>query len=61
MAAADKGAVNACLHSQGYLNAIVYQPAHRFWLFQGVESALFLGLAAGLLAVTIYWVQRRAG
>ena len=41
------------------MNQLVYQPAHRFWAFQGIETAIFLGLAILLLGVTIYWVQRR--
>ena len=41
------------------MNSVVYHPASRFWLFQGIETALFLGLAAALLAVTVWWVTRR--
>jgi len=37
----------------------LYQPADRFWLFQGIESAVFVALAAALLGLTIWWVQRR--
>jgi hypothetical protein len=55
-----KGSVFACLASHGYHQVDVYQPASRFWAFQGIESAIFLGLAAALLAVTFYWVTRRA-
>lgn len=38
---------------------LVYHPADRFWLFQAIETALFLGLAAGLLGFTFWWVTRR--
>ena len=48
-----------CVHAHGWLGYIVYQPADRFWLFQGIESAIFLGLAVALLALTIWWVRRR--
>ena len=48
-----------CLHAHGILNSIVYQPANRFWIFQGIESAIFLGIAAALLAVTVWWVLHR--
>jgi len=36
-----------------------YQPAGRFWEFQLIEAALYLGLAAGLVALTFWWVTRR--
>jgi hypothetical protein len=55
----NKNTLNACLHDHGILNRLVYQPAHRFWLFQGFETALFLGLAALLLAFAAWWVLRR--
>ncbi len=51
--------VPACLARHGIVNAITYQPADRFWLFQGIESAIFLGLTAGLLALTVWWVRYR--
>jgi hypothetical protein len=37
----------------------LYHPASRFWIFQGIESAIFLGMAAILFGVTFYWVTRR--
>jgi hypothetical protein len=42
----------------GYMHA-VYQPASRFWLFQGIETAIFGGLAVALLALTVWWVRER--
>jgi hypothetical protein len=48
-----------CVHAHGWLGYIIYQPDNRFWLFQGIESAIFLGLAALLLALAVYWVRRR--
>jgi ABC-2 family transporter protein len=48
-----------CVHARGWLGYIVYQPAEHFWLFQGIESAIFVGLAALLLALAIWWVRRR--
>jgi len=48
-----------CLRRHGIIGVVTYQPADRFWLFQGIESALFLGLAAGLLALTVWWVRSR--
>lgn len=49
----------ACLNRRGIVDVVTYQPAGRFWLFQGIESALFLGLAAGLLALTAWWIKER--
>ncbi len=50
---------NSCLSQHGIVTVLTYQPADRFWQFQGIESAIFLGLAAGLLALTIWWVRER--
>jgi hypothetical protein len=50
----DKGGLVSCLSSHGFSNAFTIQPAGRFWEFQGIESALFLVLAGGLLALA-YW------
>jgi len=36
----------------------LFHPAERFWLFQGIETALFVALAVLLLAA-VYWVRRR--
>ena len=53
------GAIESCLAEQGIVNSVVYHPASRFWLFQGIETAIFLGLAAVLLGLTAWWVTRR--
>jgi hypothetical protein len=37
----------------------VYEPASRFWLMQGVETALFGGVALALLAFAAWWTHRR--
>lgn len=52
-------AVDSCLAEHGIMNEIVFHPASRFWTFQFIESALFLGLAAALLALTAWWTTRR--
>jgi hypothetical protein len=49
----------ACLRDHGVLLCTIYQPADRFWLFQGIETAIFFGLAAGLLALTVWWARKR--
>jgi hypothetical protein len=38
----------------------VFEPASRFWLMQGVETALFCAAAAVLLAFAALWTQRRS-
>jgi hypothetical protein len=51
--------LDTCLRDQGIMHTLVYQPADRFWVFQAIEAALFLGVAAALLALTFWWVTRR--
>jgi hypothetical protein len=52
----------SCLarHGAGY-NHAVFQPAGRFWLFQGIETALFGGAAVVLILFAGWWVHERAG
>jgi hypothetical protein len=49
----------SCLHEQGIQLLNHYQPAGRFWLFQGIESTIFLTLALALLVLAIWWVRAR--
>lgn len=42
----------------GYMHA-VYQPGSHFWALQAVETAIFAGVAAGLLAFAALWTMRR--
>lgn len=37
----------------------IYQPASRFWAFQGIETALFGGLALVLIAFAAWWTHQR--
>jgi hypothetical protein len=46
------------LHDHGYHHWITYQPAGRFWTFQLIEAGVFVGLAAVLLALTVWRVRR---
>ncbi|HYM96682.1 MAG TPA: hypothetical protein VET26_05245 [Candidatus Sulfotelmatobacter sp.] len=48
------------LHQHGISLLTDYQPPDRFWVFQVIEAALFFGLAIGLIAATLWWLQRRA-
>jgi ABC-type transport system involved in multi-copper enzyme maturation permease subunit len=49
----------ACARASGYRGFTTYQPASRFWAFQGIETGIFLALAALLVAVTFVVVSRR--
>jgi hypothetical protein len=48
------------LHQRGISLLTDYQPLDRFWIFQLIEAALFFGLAIGLIAASLWWLQRRA-
>jgi ABC-type transport system involved in multi-copper enzyme maturation permease subunit len=49
----------SCMAAHGYRAVISYQPAGRYWAFQGIETGIFLFLAAALIAVTAMVVLRR--
>lgn len=44
--------------AHGYRGYLTYQPTSRFWAFQGIETGIFVVLAAVLLGVT-FWVLKR--
>jgi hypothetical protein len=46
----------AIAHFRGF---ITYQPANRYWAFQGIETGIFLALAAALIALTAVLLLRR--
>jgi hypothetical protein len=58
-AGAVRGIDKTCLLQQGpgYMHAI-YHPASRFWLFQGIETTLFAGLAIALIGFAAWWTHR---
>jgi hypothetical protein len=37
----------------------LFYPGHRIWLLQGIETALFVALAAILLLASVQWIHRR--
>jgi hypothetical protein len=43
----------------GFRSFVTYQPASRFWAFQGIETGVFVILAAILLTVTAVTLIRR--
>jgi len=47
-----------CMAAHGFHSQVIYQPATRFWAFQGIEAGTFVVLAAVLLAIT-FWVLKR--
>ena len=51
--------VMSCLTAHGFRGFVSYQPASRYWAFQGIETGIFVLLAAVLLAVTTIVVLRR--
>jgi hypothetical protein len=48
------------LHQHGINLLADYQPPDRFWTFQLIEAAVFVVLAAALIVLTLWWLQRRA-
>ena len=52
-------AVYGCLQKAGYRQFISYQPISRYWAFQGIETGIYLAVAAALIAITFYAVRRR--
>jgi hypothetical protein len=49
----------SCLSSHGFHTLITYQPASRFWAFQGIEAGIFIALAAALIIVAYRVVLTR--
>ena len=54
-----KGLHGQCLASHGFHQMITYQPASRFWAFQGIEAGIFVLLARALVGFAIWWVLGR--
>ena len=47
-----------CMAAHDYRPYLTYQPASRFWAFQGIETGIFVVVAAALLGVA-FWVLKR--
>lgn len=54
-----QGSVGDYLRAHGVIAYQLYQPESRFWLFQNLEAALFLTMAALLIGIAV-WSTRRA-
>jgi hypothetical protein len=52
-------AVKSCVRAGNFRQFITYQPASRYWAFQGIETGISVLLAAALIAVTAIVVLRR--
>jgi len=52
-------AVFSCMRAHGWRGFATYQPASRYWPFQGIETGIYVLLAAALIAVTFAIVRRR--
>ena len=57
----DQTAQAACVakYGAGAYNQDLFQPAARFWLFQSIETALFVALAVLLVLAAVHLVRRR--
>jgi len=55
----DKDQVGGCLGQLGVRFVDTFQPGSRYWLFQGIESAIFLLMAAGLVLFAMWLIRRR--
>ncbi|HUN34473.1 MAG TPA: hypothetical protein VMU95_20910 [Trebonia sp.] len=49
----------SCLSKAGFRNVFSYQPGSRYWEFQGLETGIYVLMAAILLAVAFYAIRRR--
>jgi hypothetical protein len=49
----------SCIASAGFRQFTSYQPISRYWAFQSIETAIFLALAAALVALGFAVVHRR--
>jgi hypothetical protein len=48
-----------CLEKLGLYTRVEYHPASRFWTFQWIEAAIYLGAAAALAAFATWWILKR--
>lgn len=54
----DRPEMGKCLSGLGYRLITKYQPSGRYWTFQFVEAAIFVALAAILLAAAVITLRR---
>ncbi|MGA7673334.1 MAG: hypothetical protein WBW04_23165, partial [Nitrolancea sp.] len=53
--------VHACASAIAaqFHQVVTYQPADRYWLFQGLETAIFVALALLLAWFCFWWIRYR--
>jgi hypothetical protein len=51
--------VYTCYRENGFSLLIKYQPFQRFWLFQFIESAVYLLLSYSLLGLALWWLKTK--
>lgn len=56
---ATVNAVLECMQKAGWRQFLSYQPISRYWAFQGIETGIYLTVAAALIAITFYAVRRK--
>ena len=59
MTRGNQGGATSCLIAHGYRGFLTYQPGSRYWAFQGIETGIFIVLAAALVALTAIVLLRR--
>ena len=57
--APGSAAMRQCLTQNGIHVVATFQPYDRYWLFQGIESALFIVVAIALALFSVWWVRTR--
>jgi hypothetical protein len=57
----DKGGLTGCLATHGVKQLDWYEPASRFWEFQGIDAVFFGALATLLLVLAAWRTLRRVG
>ena len=57
--ASSMNAVFSCMQAHGWRGFTTYQPGSRYWAFQGIETGIYVLLAAALITVTFAVVRRR--
>jgi hypothetical protein len=58
-AARTRAESTACLAKSGYMEVTKFQPAGRYWNFQLIELAIFVGLAVLMTAVAVVALNRQ--
>jgi hypothetical protein len=56
---ASMNAVLSCLQAHGWRGFTTYQPGSRYWAFQGIETGIYVLLAAALITLTFAIIRRR--